>query len=817
MNYTVYRDNSPVKVSESTVFPSPYNSVKKAEYAQFMLKDAAELHILSTEPVESVIIRPLSLKLEASHQGNEIIVRVERPMKFSVEINGSSDNNLMVFAEPPRYEGFEPQTKNLVRFGPGVHKVDILRIEQDDTTLYLEEGAFLHGKIDLEGVNRVTVCGYGAISMEQYPLEVRKTYNRCVDVRSCADVRIQDITILDSNDWSLRVLGCDRVCVDNVKIFGCRGNSDGVDICGSRDVLVQNVFTRVWDDSLVVKAFDTGDVENILFRDCVLWNDFARPIELGVELRADRVSNVRFENIDILHSPTGYPLMGIHHGDRAEISHITFENIRIENAPGAQLFDIRMAHSYWNRDTKMGRIRDILFKDISYIGNPGIDVLLSQSRIQGFSEQHDIRNVTFENIKILGRSVSGAAQCGLLCMDYADNIIFKGEKEGQTLELIKTDLSMEEEFVRRPDGYYAGKVKISLHNTGIHPQETSVRLQISPANVGRYDRGERNLSLQPGETVTLTFDVVLPPGKYVLAVQSKDCAVSYSWIFRPLDWVIPEILYAGEEDSVSGLSDEMLEGLPDEKEISWTDAGSQNGYFADSQNRRYDGSQSGYFADLQNGYFEGSPDRDFEASPDELRDRFQGNCASPAPDLFRRLDNAWSTLQELEFINYYNKKAPGVKAAVCRDRLYLWSQLLTSPENSFTVYSALPVPPGEGEAVFSVEETDFGMVPALLRGPHGLEAAPQLRCPLEITLVFKAEPKVKEIRQNVIHGGGSAVVSLSFEELGLPAGVRRFWLEIQADLPEVSAYRYPFTLFHSVTPETTAHMFADVVVEGQRI
>ena len=776
MNYTVYRDNCPVKVSESTVFPSPYNSVQKAEYAQFMLKDAAELHIFSIEPVDSVVIRPLSLKLEASCRGNEIIVRVERPMKFSVEINGSSENNLMVFAESWRYEGFEPQTLNLVRFGPGVHKVDILRIEQDDTTLYLEEGAFLHGKIDLEGVNRVTVCGYGAISMEQYPLEVRKTYNRCVDVRSCTDVRIQDITILDSNDWSLRVLGCDRVCVDNVKIFGCRGNSDGVDICGSRDVLVQNVFTRVWDDSLVVKAFDTGDVENILFRDCVLWNDFARPIELGVELRADRVSNVRFENIDILHSPTGYPLMGIHHGDRAEISNITFENIRIENAPGAQLFDLRMAHSYWNRDCKMGRIRDILFKDISYIGNPGMDVLLSQSRIQGFGPEHDIQNVTFENIRILGKSVSGAAQCGLLCMDYADNVIFKVKKEEQALELIETDLAMEEEFVRQPDGSYAGKVKISLHNAGIHSQDTGVRLQVSPANVGSYDRSVRNLSLRPDETAALTFDVVLPPGKYVLAVQSKDCAVSYSWIFRPLEWAIPEILCAGEKDSVLGLldgmiegqPDEMFEGLPDGTEVSWTDAGLQ----------------------LQGGRYEDSQDR--------------------------RLEAAWSGLQELEFINYYNNKASGVKAAVYRDRLYLWSGLLTNPENSFTVYSALPVPPGEGEAVFSVEETDFGMVPALLRGPHGLEAAPQLRCPLEITLVFKAEPKVKEIRQNLIPGGRGAVASLSFEELGLPAGTRHFWLEIQADLPQVSAYRYPFTLFHSVTPKTTAHMFADVVVEGQR-
>ena len=38
--------------------------------------------------------------------------------------------------------------------------------------------------------------------------------------------------------------------------------------------------------------------------------------------------------------------MGIHHGDHDEVSDIVFDNIRIEDTPGAQLFDILLQTLY---------------------------------------------------------------------------------------------------------------------------------------------------------------------------------------------------------------------------------------------------------------------------------------------------------------------------------------------------------------------------------------------------------------------------------------------------------------------------------------
>lgn len=714
MNYNISVNGEKADIHKASVFPMPYNELQVMEYTQFKMDKETDIRIQSEIALNQVIIRPLSLGVEFTFTEHEISIHLEEPKKFSVEINGSFYNNLLVFAEPYQYEEFDKYGDNVIYYNKGIHTVDKLIITKDNTVIYLEEGAFLNGKIELNHCKNVTVCGYGTISMEQYPLEVRPVYNRCVDVLHCENVVIKDIIITDSNDWSLRVLGCDRVTVDNVKIFGCRGNSDGIDICGSRNVLVQNAFTRVWDDSLVVKAFDTGDVYNVTFKDCILWNDFARPIEVGVELRADQVKNVRFENIDIIHSPTGYPLMGIHHGDRAVVSDIVFENIRIENTPGAQLFDIRIAHSFWNRDKEMGGIRDITFKDIYYVGNPGMECLLSNSRLQGFSKEHNIKNVTFENINILGKTATNAAECGLILMDYVDNVVFLYDGNSEKIEQIIADLSIIKDFTLSENGLYTGKVRAEFFNTSMEQQQTEFCLQISPAYVGEYHGGAECIILRPQESTFYDFDVTLPPGKYVMSIQSGNANLSYAWEFLQLDLII--------------------------------------------------------------------------SSQEDYR-------------------------TELEFVNYYNIRTKGVSLCVLDDNLVIESDILKNEGNSLVVYTALPVEQEEGEVLFSVEETDFGVVPAVLKGRNGLEPAPQLRCPLEITLVFKNEPKVKEIREVVINGGQNTRAVIPFEKLGLEKDTKNFWLEIEARTSEVLGYRYPYTLFHSVMPDKSAHMFANVHIK----
>jgi len=60
---------------------------------------------------------------------------------------------------------------------------------------------------------------------------------------------------------------------------------------------------------------------------------------------------------------------------------VRYENIRIEDAPGSQLLELRVYKSDWNKDTVRGYIRDIYFKNIFLNGKPGVDFQPENSRI----------------------------------------------------------------------------------------------------------------------------------------------------------------------------------------------------------------------------------------------------------------------------------------------------------------------------------------------------------------------------------------------------------------------------------------------------
>ncbi len=712
MNYSAKVEEKQLKIHTATTYPSPYHRESKMEYVQFTMTEPVTLKIRSKKEIKSVVVRPLSRGIVPKLENGEILIHLKKPEKLSVEINGGTEDALLILAEKDDYRTFEPEQKDVIVFPAGVHKMDILTIEKDHTTFYLEEGAYVHGKLVLDHCDHVKVCGYGIISMEQYPYESRPVYARCVDAIGCKDVTIRDITIMDSNDWSLRINGCEDVQIDNVKIFGCRGNSDGIDICGSRRVCVKNSFTRVWDDSLVVKALDTGDVEDITFQGCILWNDFARPMEVGVELRADHVRRVRFENIDVLHSPTGYPVMGIHHGDRALVSDICFENIRIEDAPGAQLFDARITPSYWNRDTRMGRIEGITLKNITVLGQPGLPVLMSDSRLQGYSVEHDIRKVSFENIVICQKTIADAKALPLECRDYVQGVEFVPDQKFPVMEPVTTRLEITKGFSVREDGLYEGEITLFLKNPSGTGKRKEIWLQISPKNLGAYDRECKSIWLEAGEEKEISYPVILQAGKYLAAVQSQDPEVRHAWKLLNLSLDLKE----------------------------------------------------------------------------------QGKKRT------------------LEFVNYWGDRPGSITFSREGDCLILESGLLLKEECKMVLYAALPVPKEPGEVLFSVEETDLGQVPAILDGRHGPEAAPQLRCPLEITLVFKNQPKVKEIRTYEIKGGDKKQVRIPLEELGIAAGKNDLWLEIELDLPELRGYHYPLCLFHSVTPKTAAHMYGNCLL-----
>lgn len=706
MNYSVKVNGEAITLRETTILPPPYNHPEKMPFAIIVADEPVDIEIESKIKLDDVLIRPLSLNISYSFDEEKIYIHLDKPQKFSVEINGSYQNNILIFVSESREENVKQGEDKVIYFPAGEHMADVITIEEDDITLYFEEGSTVHGKITANNCNNLKICGFGAICSEKFERSNPK-YHRCVEINHCNNVLIRDISVLDSSNWCVRIMGCEDVHVDNINIIGWRGNSDGVDVCGSRNVLVEKCFIRNWDDGFVAKAFDTGNLENVTFRDSTLWNDFARPIEVGVEIRAEYARNIKFENIDVIHSLTGYPILGIHHGDRAKLRDIEFSNIRIEDAPGAQIFDIRITDSVWNKDDTKGDIDGVTIKDIYLVEDQPI--LPAKSRLQGHSRENSIKNVTLENINFLGDLATTIDECQVNVMDFVENVTVKFPENAEKLLAVKSSVDITEPFKMGDDGMYEGKVAISVTNENEEPVSGEVFLQVSPVNMIEIADNVLEYNLLKGESQTKEYSLKLQPGKYVFCIQSSNVAVEASWKYAELGMKLGD--------------------------------------------------------DIKN-----------------------------AP--------------EYKIVNYYGNVLEGIKFASRDDKLIICSEALR--DTGFTVYSAMPVKEEPGEIKFTVEETDFGEAMAIMDGLHGLEAAPQIRCPAEITYVFKNEPKVKEIVENNIGAAGENIAEISFEDLGIEKGSKELWFDIAAKLPELSGNRYPFTMFHSVWPKSIAHMFARV-------
>lgn len=708
MNYSVLKNGEPLRVYNCKVYPKPYNSTEYMEYVMFNVNDREEIVIKSETEIKSAVIRPLSADISFEISFGKIVLSIDRPVKLSVEINGSSNNNLMLFAYQEEFIG---STHNYVKIKKGEYKTGILPIENDNTTVYIEEGATLYGHIVAKNCNNITICGRGKVCMERYTYEMRKNFARSIDIINCKNVTINGIIIDDSNDWSMRITGCDNVNISDVKIFGCRGNSDGIDICGSRNVTVSDIFTRVWDDSFVVKALDTGNCENITFRNSVLWNDFARPMEVGVELRADEVKNIKFENIDIIHSATGYPLMGIHHGDHAKVSDIVFDNIRIEDTPGAQLFDIRIADSVWNRDNKMGNIRNVTFSNIKYLGTDNNDILLSNSRVEGSSEKHNIKNVNFHNIDIKGKYALTPRELGLDVYEFVDGISVTADTLEKERAVLKSEILIQNDF-KSDHGYYKGTIKVILYNDSDETMNGIVTFAISPKNTEKEQSFEYNI--KSNDSKSYEFNLNLQAGKYIFYLKNNKNEIENTFMYLELPLVVTENIM---------------------------------------------------------------------------------DCP------------------KYQFVNYYNTKCTEVRIATKDNKLLVMNE--SEKQTEFLLYTAMPVPRADGEVVFSAEETDFGEIYALLKKGNELVPAPQLRCPAEITYVFKNEPRVKEIIKTQFKLKKGDIIELPFEKLGISENADDFIMELEANVEETSRFRYPYTLFHSTMPDKTAHMYGKIIIEKE--
>jgi len=322
---------------------------------------------------------------------------------------------------------------------PGAYTTGALHLK-DNVDLHLEAGATLflsqnladfpkrpRSLINADGARNIAVTGRGtldglaayvfddernddpAVTDEQEiaraaGLPMKRYYRASLEafmfvLNRSSDVRLENITVVGSPLWNIRLDQCDRVFIRGVHIHSDleKGvNADGIDIVSSRNVLISDSIIVTADDAIALKTEarigPAQPTENVTIANCVLTSSSAA-VTIGTETLAD-IRHVLVTNCVIRDSNKG---IGINVQDGATVSDVIFSNLPFDSRRrhwnwwgGAEAFRFTLPRR--TPDSKLGVIRDVVIDNV-------IAHARGTSAILGHPEQ-PIENITISNLQL---------------------------------------------------------------------------------------------------------------------------------------------------------------------------------------------------------------------------------------------------------------------------------------------------------------------------------------------------------------------------------------------------------------------------------
>lgn len=377
---------------------------------------------VNDQAITSAVVRPASAGITPTVAGNKISFTVTKPSHLSVEVNGQFKRALLLFADSieanPRISG-----EGITRFfGPGVHTPGEMVVGAGQS-VYIAGGAVVYGAIRGAGASGFKLMGRGILHGGRFPREGEGPKNLIQLHDGSNNISLGGVILLDSPTWNVALRKSRDIRIDDLKVIGARANSDGIDIVSCENVFVNRCFVRAWDDCLCVKA-DGPQTRNVHFTNSVLWTDLAQSMEVGYETRTDRISDISFKDIDVLHA-FHKPVMSIHNGSQALVENVRFENIRVDDAQMGQgdgqnlLLDLWVGTSVWTANDPRGRINGVTVKNVNVLaGRPPLN------RIWGFGAGNKVENVTVEDMTLMGRRVCNADAGQFAINTHVANVTF---------------------------------------------------------------------------------------------------------------------------------------------------------------------------------------------------------------------------------------------------------------------------------------------------------------------------------------------------------------------------------------------------------
>ena len=389
-----------------TVFAVPVTRGGLHSFVSLPFSENLNIKAVSRErKIESAQLSPASLNVGYTIEDNSISFCPPKAHHYCIQLNGGFHNALTVSVRPP-VALVNPDARV---FGEGFHLISTLDILSGGE-IFISEGAVLKavppedetplcdkdwaGKknyravIECHGAKNISIRGGGILDLSGLDWHARSPF--CFV--ECENLTVEGITVVGSPSWNLIVHRCKNVYINDVRLYGHRENSDGIDIVSSECVLVENCFIRTGDDAICVKAMSRPPVcggRDITVRKCVVWNDKVRCYGITSETRND-IDGVRFTDCDIIRSFADWTeeigSLCVIVCDGGKISNIEFDDIRIEHEV-QYVMNCQIMKDKWSSDSEIGGIDGVTFRNIN--APAGVP-----SRFVGFDETHKIKNVT---------------------------------------------------------------------------------------------------------------------------------------------------------------------------------------------------------------------------------------------------------------------------------------------------------------------------------------------------------------------------------------------------------------------------------------
>ncbi len=481
--YSVTLNGKPAPLAVARVSAMPYNTIWPGRqrpldqtellgFASFEADEEVTVAVTYGKPVKKAVVRPLSKGVEAKIDGNVVTFTLRTPGQYFCEADGYH-NALSLFFDPVTdYES--RATGKILRYPAGIHRIGNVMLESD-TTVILEDGAYIYGSFTAICAENVRIFGHGVIDgsseerftgCKMFPpydfhyrmpdskegilnfLKEKKVLNGLVRFYRCRNCELNGPILRDSATFCVIPAACDNIVIDRIKLIGMwRYNSDGVDVFNSANIVLRNSFLRNFDDCVVlkgIKGWDERNLENILVENCVVWCDWGRNLEIGAETNAPEYRNIIFRNCDNIHGDL--ILLDLHHHNRAEIHHLLFEDIRCEfeerHLPNTYQHDMNAPFD-WNQKTVQpqliampiyddgmfsddglnGSIHDIVYKDIKIL-NETDSMPKPVIFMKGLDENHLVEHIRFENMTINGKPAK-ESDFEVVSDKFVRDVIFK--------------------------------------------------------------------------------------------------------------------------------------------------------------------------------------------------------------------------------------------------------------------------------------------------------------------------------------------------------------------------------------------------------